>query len=89
MVSLSEARETVLNAPTSTHFDEKLQQQMRIVLDFVEDQLRLVPHARREAMTLGDFLARHPYTSSGASNNAQLEQFLSGILKNKLESVIG
>lgn len=25
VVSLTEARETVLNAPTSTHFDEKLQ----------------------------------------------------------------
>lgn len=88
-MSLSEARETVQNAPTSTNFDEKLQQQMRIVLDFVEDQLRLVPHARREGMTLGDFLARHPYTSIGASNNASLEQFLSGILKTKLETVIG
>jgi hypothetical protein len=62
---------------------------MRSVLDFVEDQLKLVPHSRRESMKLGDFLARHPYISGGASNNASLEQFLSGILKNKLESVIG
>lgn len=62
---------------------------MRSVLDFVEDQLKLVPHSRREAMNLGDFLTRHPYIAGGASNNASLEQFLSGILKNKLESVIG
>ena len=62
---------------------------MRSVLDFVEDQLKLVPHSRRESMNLGDFLTRHPYIAGGASNNASLEQFLSGILKNKLESVIG
>ena len=88
-MSLTEARETVLNAPTSTHFDEKLQGQMRQVLDFVEDQLRMVPHSRRETMKLGDFLARHPYLSGGAGNHASLEQFLSGILKNKLEEVVG
>jgi hypothetical protein len=40
-------------------------------------------------MNLGEFLTRHPYISGGASNNAALEQFLSGILKNKLETVIG
>jgi hypothetical protein len=89
VVSLAEARETVLNAPTSTHFDEKLQTQMRQLLDFVEDQLRMIPHSRREGMKLGDFLARHPYISGGAGNHASLEQFLSGILKNKLEQVVG
>lgn len=40
-------------------------------------------------MTLGDFIAKHPYISGGASNQPTLEQFLSGILKNKLENIIG
>jgi hypothetical protein len=62
---------------------------MRQVLDFVEDQLRMIPHARREGMKLGDFLSRHPYVSGGAGNQASLEQYLSSILKNKLEEVIG
>ncbi len=48
-----------------------------------------MPHSRREAMTLGDFMAKHPYISGGASNQPTLEQFLSGILKNKLENIIG
>jgi hypothetical protein len=73
VVSLAEARETVANAPTSNNFDERLQSQLRHVLDFVDDQLKLVPHARREAMTLGEFLARHPYTAGGAGNNNNQE----------------
>jgi hypothetical protein len=89
VVSLAEARETVINAPTSNHFDERLQSQMRHVLDFVDDQLRMVPHARREAMTLGDFLARHTYTAGGVGNHNSQEQFLSNILKNKIEQVLG
>lgn len=49
----------------------------------------MIPHARREGMKLGDFLARHPYVSGGAGNQASLELYLSSILKNKLEEVIG
>lgn len=35
VVSLAEAREKVANAPTSASFDERLQSQMKLVLDFV------------------------------------------------------
>lgn len=48
VVSLAEARETVAQAPTSSLFDEKLQAQITQVLDFAEEQLKYVPHSRRE-----------------------------------------
>lgn len=56
MVSLAEARELVANTQTSQVFDEKLQAQIKAILSFVEDSLKFVPHSRREAMTLGDYL---------------------------------
>ena len=67
MVSLAEARETVAHAPTSSVFDERAQNQFKTVLDFVEDQLKYVPHSRREAMTLGDFINRHTYMNGNNS----------------------
>lgn len=62
---------------------------MRHVLEFVDEQLKLIPHSRREGMNLGEFLARHPYTSGDSGNNNSQEQFLSKILKNKIEQVLG
>ncbi len=61
VVSLAEARETVSQASTCSTFDEKLQNQVRLVLDFVQDSLKHVPHSRREHMTLGAYLHRHGY----------------------------
>jgi len=60
------------------------------VLDFVEDQLKSVPHSRREAMTLGDFVNRHSYLNGGISTaGAHQDQFLSQILRNKITEVLG
>lgn len=91
MVSLAEARETISQASTSSTFDEKLQNQVRMVLDFVQDSLKHVPHARREHMTLGQYLHRHGYVQGAAASAADnaTEQFLSDILRRKLEKVIG
>lgn len=91
MVSLAEARATVSHAPTSSSsFDEKMQAQFRTLLDFVEDSLKYVSHTRREAMTLGDFVNRHTYTSQGLSTaGAHNDDFMITALKNKLTSVLG
>lgn len=86
MISLAEAKETVSHAPTSSLFDERAQSQFKTVLDFVEDQLAFVPHSRREAMTLGDFLSRHTYTNGGGSSR---EPFLAQVLRNKISEVLG
>lgn len=91
VVSLAEARETVANAATSASFDERLQSQMKLVLDFVQEQLKHVPHARREQMTLGEFLSRHTYLSGGTSlaSESGTERFLADVLQRKLKQVIG
>jgi hypothetical protein len=89
-VSLAEARETVAHAPTSSVFDERAQSQFRTVLDFVEEQLKFVPHSRREAMTLGDFVNRHTYLNGGTSSaGAHQEPFMAQILRNKISEVLG
>ena len=87
VVSLAEARETVAQAPTSSLFDERLQAQITQVLDFAEEQLKYVPHARREQISLGDFLARHTYTGGSTSQSSQ--QYMADVLRNKLQQVIG
>ena len=69
VVSLAETRETVAHAPTSNVFDERALSQFKTVLDFVEDQLKFVPHSRREAMTLGDFVNRHTYLNGSSSTS--------------------
>ena len=83
VISLAEARETVANAPTSNLFDEKLQAQIKLVLDFAEESLKGVPNARREQITLGDYLQRHNYIAQ-SSNNAQTSPYLPDLLKRKL-----
>jgi hypothetical protein len=90
IVSLAEAKETVAHAPTSSIFDERAQAQFRTVLDFIEDQLKFVPHSRREAMTLGDFINRHSYfSSSSSSNEVHKQPFLTSVLKNKITEALG
>lgn len=88
VVSLAEARETVANAPTSTLFDEKLQAQIKMVFDFADDSLKGVPNARREQITLGDYLQRHNYISN-SQNNSQAAPFLPELLKRRLTQLVG
>ena len=88
VVSLADARETVAQAPTSTVFDERLQAQIKTVLDFVEDSLRIVPHSRREAMTLGDYIERHGYIAQSGQTDRR-EEHMNEILKRKIQDVLG
>jgi hypothetical protein len=85
VVSLAEAKETVANAPTSQLFDERLQGQVRAVLEYVEDSLKTVPHQRREQMTLGEYLQRHSYINSLQGS----QEYLNDILKRRIESLLG
>lgn len=90
VVSLAEARETIALASTSSVFDERLQNQMKIVLDFVQDQLKHVPNARREHMTLGDFIQRHSYLGgTQVATETGTESFLADVLQRKISQIIG
>lgn len=88
VISIAHAKETVANAPTSNLFDEKLQSQIKLVLDFAEDSLKGVPHARREKITLGEYLQRHNYISQSHSNPAA-SPFLPDLLKRRLQQLVG
>jgi hypothetical protein len=88
VVSLAEARETVANAPTSSLFDEKLQAQVKSVLDFAEESLRGVPHSRREHITLGDYIQRHNYISNQGTS-AAASNYLPDLLKRRINQIVG
>jgi hypothetical protein len=47
-----------------------------------------VPHARREAMTLGQYIERHGYITQG-SGSERKEDYIADILKRKIEQVLG
>lgn len=48
--------------------------------------MKFVPHARREAMTLGDYIQRHSYINN---TNEEQPQYMTDILKRKIQEVIG
>ena len=81
---MAEAREIVKNVKPSKLFDKKLQQQVESVLEYIDQSLQYVPHARRKAMTLGEYLQRHHYFNV----NVQ-QEFSNHILQNKIQHVIG
>ena len=86
VVSLADARATAASMTPSALFDEKLKAQILALFDFVEDSLRFVPHARREAMQLGDYIERHGYVAKSAQRRGD---FMVDVLKNKIAEVLG
>lgn len=65
VVSIAQARETIQSASEKQHslinkeIDAKMYANILLVLDFIQESLMTVPHERRKAITLGDYMARH------------------------------
>ena len=57
---------------------------MLLVLDYINDTMKYVPHQRRKEMSLGDFMKRHHYLNSNS-----LLEFANDILKNKIQETLG
>lgn len=55
-----------------------------MVLEYVNDSLKFVPHSRRKDISLGEFMKRHHFL-----NSSSLFDFGSDILRNKIEETLG
>lgn len=58
--------------------------QIQIVLDHVDEQMRYVSHDRRQEITLGDFMSRNHYL-----NASSYRHYSSDLLKNQIENALG
>lgn len=43
-----------------------MKNQVKIILEYVDNSLRYVPHSRRKEITLGDFMRKHHYLNAGS-----------------------
>jgi Icc-related predicted phosphoesterase len=57
-----------------------------MVLDYIQDSLKYVPHERRKEIKLGEYMKRHQFMSAGQEN---FTQFADHILRSKIESTLG